>query len=88
MSRRGLFSSLLNPESALQQRAINAIDEGDPSEQLPRERRRLLTVLRMLTKPYPDIPDELGLFGDGFVQLVASDTCNACGLCERAAIRC
>lgn len=83
MSRRGLFSSLLNPEAALQQRAINAIDEGDPSEQLPRERRRLLTVLRMLTKPYADIPDEVGLFGDGFVQLVASDACNACGLCER-----
>ena len=83
MSRRGLFSSLLNPEATLKQQAINAIDEGNPSEQLPRERRRLLTVLRMLTKPMPEIPEDIGLFADGFVQLVVSDACNACGLCER-----
>lgn len=83
MSRRGLFASLVNPEVAAQQQAINLIDEGDGSDQLSRERRRLLNVLRLLTEALPDLPEAVRVDGAGFVQLVVSDACNACGLCER-----
>lgn len=83
ISRRGLFSSLLNPDVLLKQKEITAIDDVDPSGQLPRERRRLLKVLRLLAKSLPDISDDIGIDNDDFVQLIVSDNCTACGLCER-----
>lgn len=83
ISRRGLFSSILNPEVVLKQKEIAAIDDDEPSEQLPRERRRLLKALRLLVNNLPEVADDVGINNESFVQLIASDACNACGLCER-----
>jgi ferredoxin len=84
VSRRAFFS-VLSPETSSVSRTIVPVDEDQPEtgKYTPRERRRLLTALRMLVDSNTDLPPHATIEAIGFAQFNVLSSCTACGLCER-----
>ncbi len=82
VSRRSLFRLFSRETSRL---AAQTLLPDEPptaaSPAPPRERRRLIQALRRLTG---QVAGEQPLAGSGFVSLIASSACTACGVCARA----
>ncbi|MBX3083628.1 MAG: 4Fe-4S binding protein [Anaerolineae bacterium] len=80
VSRRSFFQSLTHqPAKGIDPLFSADTPQLESIESAPRERRRLISVLRELATNPPDTP----LTIDGFAQFSVSEACTACDLCVR-----